>query len=146
MTVFFQGECTYLPLEQGFDDILSGSGITLYVINMESNINATIMVDGGFNMSTFTQVAMPVMYNVSAYSITGLDATNRHTVTATLNTYLPDGPLSSGFIFDFAIVTNGTSTIPSATEAMPTTTTSMAMPMGPSSTDSSNVSQSQCVL
>lgn len=104
------------------------------------------MVDGGFNMSIFTQVAMPIMYNVTAYTITGLDAANQHTVTANLNTYLLHGPLPSNFIFDFAIVANGTSTIPSATEAMPTTTLSMTMSMGPSPTGSSVMSQPQYVL
>ena len=104
---------------------------------MESNMNTSFMIDDGLDASTFTQVPMPVMYNVSAFSIAGLDSSVPHTVMANLNTYRPDGPLPSGFIFDFAIVTNGSSTIPSATEAMPT------MSMAPSATGSSSMAQSQ---
>ncbi|KAF7977253.1 hypothetical protein HWV62_4373 [Athelia sp. TMB] len=104
-----------------------GEAITLYIINSQTNVNATFDIDGSAHPGVYVGTATVLTYNVSAYTISNLTPTF-HALMTTLWSWDDASTTSSSnassFIFDYAVVSNSTSVSSPGSSAASSTTTS----------------------
>jgi hypothetical protein len=124
---------------------MSGSGISLFVVQSRDPLNASMTLDG--NTSTITTLdalpglGNPLAYNVTLYSLQSLAATDHTLDIALLNYVYSNGTTSkSSFRFDYAAVNDTSPSVvsPSASGAgNGTPTSNVPAPSGSAGTSNS---------
>lgn len=110
---------------------MSGTGITLYVIQIGDYGNFTIALDGGeATVKTLPYIVQP-SYNITLYDIQSLSYGN-HYVTVNMQDWTGGGSLVGSLIFDYAAVSD---TIAGA--ASPSTSSSASVTVAGSPASSS---------